>query len=136
MPSGLITFALLVRPERGGNTSRRRLGDYGRLKNGTFKQGRLTLKDARKLAASWNVKFQTGIDPKAEEREVAERRRATQQEGTTFQVIVDDYLKKRVVGSDRANPKMRRAQEVGQQLRFFADAWSKRPARSITGRRN
>lgn len=132
MPSGLITFALLVRPERGGNTSRRRLGDYGRLKNGMFKQGRLTLKDARKMAASWNVKFQTGVDPKAEEREAADRKRAEQQEGKAFQAIVDDYLKKRVVGSDPKNPKMRRAQEVRQQLRFFADAWSKRPAKSIT----
>jgi len=84
------------------------------------------------MAASWNVKFQTGVDPRAEEREAAERRRAEKHEGTTFQLIVDDYLKKRVVGPDPANPKMRRAQEVGQQLKFFADAWSKRPVKSLT----
>ncbi len=132
MPSGLITFALLVRPQRGGNASRRRLGDYGRVKNGMFKPGRLTLKDARKLAASWNVKFQMGVDPKAEERDAADRKRAEQQEGTAFQAMVDHYLKKRVVGSDPTNPKMRRAQEVRQQLRVFADAWAKRPAKSIT----
>jgi integrase len=102
------------------------------VKNGTFKQGRLTLRDARKMAASWNVKFQTGVDPKAEEREAAERKRAAKQDGTIFRLIVDDYLKKRVVGPDPANPKMRRAQEVGQQLKFFADAWSKRPVRSLT----
>lgn len=132
MPSGLITFALLVRPNRGGNTSRRGLGDYGRVKNGVFKQGRLTLKDARKLAATWNVTFQTGGDPKAEQRAAAERTRAEKQAGVCFQVIVDDYIRKRVVGTDPAAPKMRRAQEVMQQLKFFTDPWAKRPVKSIT----
>src|SRR4029079_13875642 len=64
MPSGLISFALLVRPERGGNVSRRRLGDYGFIREGTFKQGRLSLRVARRLATVWNAKFQAGVDPR------------------------------------------------------------------------
>jgi integrase len=130
-PSGLISFALLVRPKRGGNASRRRLGDYGRITNGVFQQGRLTLKAARRLATTWNAKFQTGVDPKAEEIEATKQRRAEKLAGTAFEVVVNDYLKRRVVGKDSTNPKIRRAKETRQLLQFFTNAWVNRPVRSI-----
>jgi integrase len=132
MPSGLISFALLVRPERGGNVSRRRLGDYGFIRDGSFKQGRLSLKDARRLATSWNAKFQSGIDPKAEERAAAEKRRIEKQTGIKFAALANDYLARKVVGADSKNPKMRRAQEVDKQIEYFVNAWSNRPIRSLT----
>lgn len=126
MPSGLISFALLVRP-KGGNTSRRRLGDYGRVtREGSFQKGRLTLKQARALARDWNAKFLTGADPRAEALAAAEKTKAEKQSATKFADAVDTYVTKRVAS------RLRRANELERQLSFFTDAWPTKPLAKIT----
>ena len=129
--SGLISFALLVRPDRG-NASRRRLGDYGRIEDGVFKAGGLSLKEARKLATIWNAKFQTGIDPRQEFRAALELKRAEKVKGVTLAIIASDYLSTRVLKKRAASSPLRRPKEIQQQLKFFTDAWPTKAANSIT----
>jgi integrase len=126
-PGGKIAFALLVRPERGGNPTRRLIGDYGTVTDdGTFAPGRLTLKKARERARQWNSKFATGVDPRIEALAAAEQLRAENAKGIKFKDTVSGYLDRRV------RPKIRRAREIERQLEFFTDAWPTKPLAAIT----
>ena len=138
-PSGKISFALLVRPNRGGNPTRRFLGEYGQVSgDGKFSpaksQNALTLKDARDRAKVWNTKFSNGVDPRDEARAAAEHRLAETQPGTTrFAEVVEQYLAKRVIGPDPAKPLKRRGHELRRQLEHvFVTVWGTRPIASIT----
>jgi len=126
-PGGKIAFALLVRPERGGNPTRRLIGDYGTVTDGgTFSPGRWTLKKARDRAREWNAKFATGVDPRVEALDAAEQLRADNAKVITFKDAVSEYIKRRV------RPSIRRAREIERQLEFFTDAWPTKPLSAIT----
>ena len=125
-PGGKIAFALLVRAERGGNPTRRLIGDYGTVADdGTFSPGRLTLKKARDRAREWNAKFATGIDPRAEAQAAAERLRVESAKAIKFKDVVSEYLKRRV------RPNVRRAREIERQLDFFTAAWATKALTAI-----
>ena len=90
---GKISFALLVRPDRGGNPTRRLLGDYGTVTpDGSFAPGRLSLRKARDRGREWNAKFAIGTDPRNEERAAVEKLRAEKARGIKFKSTVSEYL--------------------------------------------
>ena len=59
-------------------------------------------------------------------------RLAEQQEGTTFQVIVDDYLKKRVVGSDPGKSQNETRQRGCATTAVLRRCLARRPAKLVT----
>jgi integrase len=115
LPGGQVTFVLLTRFGGGSsNPTRRALGVYGQI----------TLAAAREKARVWLDQLGRGIDPAADE----ERRRQAElrQQRTTFGVVAEEYITKRVSKTAKAHET---AQDIQREL---VSRWGRKPIADVT----
>jgi integrase len=131
--SGQCSFVMVARFPGSRNPTRRSLGFYGAL----------TLQDARIKARAWHSLIKRGIDPETAEKE--ERVENIRRQANTFAVVVEDYVRLALVGTDPEDPEkplpedsdrqplQRKGREVARDLRrTFVPLWGDRPITSIT----
>ncbi|MGN7770760.1 tyrosine-type recombinase/integrase [Phyllobacterium sp. 22552] len=102
---GTKTFVLVARFPGSSNPTRRAIGEYGAIK----------LETARTVARDWKSLVRQGIDPK--ELETKRRLEEQQKRDNSFGMIVEEYIRLKVVGDDELKPKQRKGLAVARELR-------------------
>ena len=72
--------------------------------------GDLALEQAREKAREWLELLRKGIDPAAAEEEA--RQATLRLQANTFEAVVEDYLRLKVIGPDLTKPRQRTAASV------------------------
>jgi integrase len=119
--TGKRTFMLQTRFPGSHQPTRRAIGEYGAI----------SLDKARQQARDWLELIRKGIDPqiqKERERLATQRHREN-----TFAAIVEEYLKRHVIGPKPDKPRQRKGREVERAFeRVFIPLWGNRSITDVT----